>query len=391
MQQEFLKLLNDYRKNPAGTLVEWQKQINHILNNLTNGDYVTTNAVNVLLTDFANYYPTNNAEAAFALLGSILLAVALTPSRLVATNASGQLASVANLQSWIEGVVNQTIVGDDGDGTITISLPQDIHKDADVEFDSLKLDDLTASRMIASDANKKLVSIANLASWIAGTSYQISIADDGDGSITINFPSVVRLGNLAGGNYSEFEADGTLKCVGDATTFDDLLGDITRLQVVGVGIVADNTENALKFQTSANLSDYALVNYQQRHRWKSGSNAYPHIHFEQSENNVPNFLIRFRWQRNRQSKTTAWTDYKCNTPVWTYVSGTFNQIVYGAAITPPAGYNISDIIQFRIFRDNANTSTVFSGVDPYTTDVLVTAIDIHIEEDTLGSRTEYAK
>ena len=89
MQQEFLKLLNDYKENPARTLVEWQRQINHILNNLTNGDYVTTSAVNVLLTDFANYYPTNNAEAAFALLGSIFLANALTASRLVATNADG--------------------------------------------------------------------------------------------------------------------------------------------------------------------------------------------------------------------------------------------------------------------------------------------------------------
>jgi hypothetical protein len=200
-----------------------------------------------------------------------------------------------------------------------------------------------------------------------------------------------QFGNVASGHYSEFEADGTYKANGDATTFDDLLGDVTSLQVVGVGVVADNSENAINFATSANLSDYVVANYQVRHRWKAGSNVFPHIHFEQSENNVPNFLIRYRWQRNGQAKTTAWTDYKCDTVAFTYSSGTLNQIAHSGSITPPSGYSLSDIIEFRIFRDNANTSGVFSGADAYTTDVLVTGIDIHIEEDTLGSRSEYAK
>lgn len=198
-----------------------------------------------------------------------------------------------------------------------------------------------------------------------------------------------KIGGAA--NYSEFEADGTYKANGAATTYDDLLGDVTRAQVSGVGIVIDNTENALKFQTSANLSDYMVSNYQIRHRWQAGSSVYPHIHFEQSQNQIPNFLIRYRWQRNLAAKTTAWSDYKCNTLATPYTSGTLNNIVYGAAITAPAGYNISDILEFRIFRDNANTSGVFSGADPFTTDVLVTGIDIHIIEDTLGSRTEYSK
>jgi hypothetical protein len=203
--------------------------------------------------------------------------------------------------------------------------------------------------------------------------------------------STGKFGDVGGGNYSEFESDGTYKANGNATTFDDLLGDITRLQVVGVGIVADNTENALKFQTSANLSDYAVINYQLRHRWKAGSSIYPHIHFEQTENHVPNFLIRYRWQKNLGAKTTSWSDYKCTTLVTPYTSGTLNNIAHGVAITAPSGYSISDILQFRIFRDNANTSTVFTGADPFTTDVLVTGVDIHIEEDTLGSRSEYSK
>lgn len=192
-------------------------------------------------------------------------------------------------------------------------------------------------------------------------------------------------------SYSEFEEDGTYKANGNATTWDDLNGSALTLQVQGVGLSLNATESTLEFTTAANLSDYAFANYQNRHRWKAGSVVNPHIHWEQANNNIPNFLIRYRWQRNLNSKTTAWTDYKCTTPVATYVSGTFNQICHGAGITPPAGYNISDVLELRVFRDNANNSGVFTGSDQYTGTVGVTFVDIHIEEDTLGSRTEYAK
>jgi len=45
-----------------------------------------------------------------------------TATRLVQTNASKGLASVANLANWIAGVANETDVTDDGDGTITVGL-----------------------------------------------------------------------------------------------------------------------------------------------------------------------------------------------------------------------------------------------------------------------------
>lgn len=73
MQQEFLKLLNDYQKNPARTLVEWQKQLNHILTYLTNGDYVTTSATNVILADAGSYFLNKNAEYALQYLALSLL------------------------------------------------------------------------------------------------------------------------------------------------------------------------------------------------------------------------------------------------------------------------------------------------------------------------------
>jgi hypothetical protein len=57
----------------------------------------------------------------------------LTVSRLVATDADKVLESV-DVIDWITGTDNQINIGDDGDGTATLSLPQDIATDSEVIF-----------------------------------------------------------------------------------------------------------------------------------------------------------------------------------------------------------------------------------------------------------------
>jgi len=58
----------------------------------------------------------------------------LVASRLISTDSGKVFESVADLTAWIAGTTNQIIVTDDGDGTITLSTPQDIHTDAIPEF-----------------------------------------------------------------------------------------------------------------------------------------------------------------------------------------------------------------------------------------------------------------
>ena len=67
----------------------------------------------------------------------------LTAARLMASDANKVMVS-ADLASWVAGTANQVTVADDADGSITLSLPQSIHTDADVEFDTLKLGDYAA-------------------------------------------------------------------------------------------------------------------------------------------------------------------------------------------------------------------------------------------------------
>ena len=63
----------------------------------------------------------------------------LTASQLVATDANKELSSVSDLTVWIAGTANQVNVADDGDGTLTLSTPQDIHVDAHMELAGLTI------------------------------------------------------------------------------------------------------------------------------------------------------------------------------------------------------------------------------------------------------------
>lgn len=109
-------------------------------------------------------------------ISSIILG--LSSSRLVSTNASGDLESVSTLTDWIAGVTNQIIVTNDLDGTVTLSLADDII------IDSVTSNDLTATRLVSSDGSKKLVS-ASLFDWIDGTSGNLTVTDNLDGTVTL--------------------------------------------------------------------------------------------------------------------------------------------------------------------------------------------------------------
>lgn len=193
-------------------------------------------------------------------------------------------------------------------------------------------------------------------------------------------------------NYIEVEADGTIRFAGDATVFEDEKFDALTVKVQGSGVSLNTTELTVDFTTGANQLDFMMAAPQFRHARKSGSAIYPHLHFSQAQNNIPNFAIQYRWQINGAAKTTAWTAVKCNTPIFTYVSGTLNQILETASpISAPVGDNISDIVQFKIIRDTGNNLGLSYGADPYTATASILSFDIHVEIDTIGSREEYSK
>jgi hypothetical protein len=200
------------------------------------------------------------------------------------------------------------------------------------------------------------------------------------------------IGDKTNGDYLEIEDDGTIEMHGDATVFRDELGDLTGLAVLGTGIAIDTAENEVKFAPGCDpTNDYLYANVQMNHDRLHGAKVYPHIHWVQASDQIPNWLLQYRWQRNGSTKVTAWTNYPMKSNAFTLSGTSFLQISYGAGLTPPANDGISDIMQVRVSRDKGNISTAFSATDSYTGTVNGISFDIHLELDTLGSRQEYVK
>lgn len=63
----------------------------------------------------------------------------LVASRLIATDSGKTFESVADLTAWIVGTENQIVVSVLAGGKVTLSTPQDIHTDAQVEFAGLTI------------------------------------------------------------------------------------------------------------------------------------------------------------------------------------------------------------------------------------------------------------
>jgi len=149
----------------------------------------------------------------------------LTASRLMASNGSKAMVS-ADLYAWVAGTANQVNVADDSDGSITLSLPQSIHTDADVEFDSLKLGDNVADagkalkigaagEVVAAAWNEFVAIEANVGLELVqnGFKAEIGLAQDIRSSATIQFARVELDGT---GNYVDSSADGLVLHAGAA-------------------------------------------------------------------------------------------------------------------------------------------------------------------------------
>lgn len=137
-----------------------------------------------------------------------------TKLRLLFLDSSYKITST-DLAAWVVGVVDEVNVADDGDGTITLSLPN-----------AIKLKGATASRLLSTDADKLTASVAALSAWVAGTTGRLTVTDNGDGTVTLDVTeSGLDHGSLAGigdDDHSQYHNDAradTWLADGHETTF----------------------------------------------------------------------------------------------------------------------------------------------------------------------------
>ena len=194
-----------------------------------------------------------------------------------------------------------------------------------------------------------------------------------------------KLGTSA--NYTEFETDGTMKVVGDATVYDDAFPvqlytpagtaapDLITVagNIVGWGFDGGST------------SEFLYGSIELPHSYKEGSDIDFHIHqvnFTAGEGDVK-WNLEYVWAPIiGVVDSTATTVFSVNTIA---TGDTRNCKPVIIATISGVGRKISDVLMFRLYRVPTDAA------DTFTKDICVTAMGCHFEKDTLGSRTTYAK
>lgn len=192
--------------------------------------------------------------------------------------------------------------------------------------------------------------------------------------------NLIQLGDIVGGNYTEFNAKGELRSYGDATQWDDLKFPFTRTRVGALNKPDfDYTNLGLLFPQN-DATEIVYIIGQMPHEYKEGSNIRPHIHWQQSAATAVTWVMEYKWFNNNSAIPAAFTTISTNTGAFTYTSGNLAQISSFPEIDG-TGKFLSSLLLIKIYR-NDNTTTG---------DVPAFEFDIHYEIDSNGSNGEFTK
>lgn len=194
-------------------------------------------------------------------------------------------------------------------------------------------------------------------------------------------------------NYSEFEADGTLKFNGDATVWDDMRvvpGSFDRPGSSDPSIVAYdvNGGGVNTYLWSFAKNNIASFTVQLPHGYMVGTDIYCHVHWTPGANGVANNGLTVGWK----------IDY-----TWANINGSFGTMGtldlsdacdgtdHKHQMTPDvlisgAGKHISSMLLCNIKRTDTGTDDTWTTGDP-----MILEIDFHYQIDTIGSRTISSK
>jgi len=218
----------------------------------------------------------------------------------------------------------------------------------------------------------------------------------GDSPESIARPAL-KVGDVGGGNFFDIEPDGTFVNYGDGTTFDELSQPFIgqNLATVAGRVDYNYNELSLDFATNARYPEEPVgIVTQSPHARKELSDFFPHIHWIQTSDNVPNILIEYRLYDSGETPPSIWQKLPLTSAnlVFPFFSPSIQQI---SRINLPIGHGavlgLSCTIDIKIYRDSLNTSGLFADVDTYPGVWSAKYYDIHFEKDMNGSREEFVK
>jgi len=194
----------------------------------------------------------------------------------------------------------------------------------------------------------------------------------------------LRVSGIAGANYSEFEADGTLLFTGDAIVWEDLRAPATVINPPGVEADPDWDATNIGWLFDAGGIEILYIIFQVPHSYKEGSDLYPHVHWQPTSTNGGNVLWRIDYKWTNMDATDAGS----TTPVELLAPGDGTVLKHqldSFAVLDGTGKTISSILTIKLSRMGNDED------DTYTGDALLKEFDIHYQVDTVGSRAELVK
>jgi hypothetical protein len=196
------------------------------------------------------------------------------------------------------------------------------------------------------------------------------------------------------GNLFVVEPDGTWVNTGEGTTWDEVSQPFigNGIFVPGGRVNYDHTELTLVFAANARYPEEPVgAVIQAMHSRKIDSDIYPHIHWMQTSDAIPNILIAHRMYDSGEIPPT-WTLKALTRTVFPFTGSGMQQITpFDLAEGNGVGLGLSFTIDVKIYRDSLNTSGLFAGADAYPGTWSAKYYDIHFEKDMNGSREEFVK
>ena len=145
-------------------------------------------------------------------------------------------------------------------------------------FAGLTLTGLTASRLLSTDSTKKLTSVSDLTSWIAGTVNQIAVANDADGTVALSITDPFAIpGKLTAGSFASPTDVTNTRQYGFELHYSGNNYDVTGIRSRAQLITTDTTATALGglFQAANNdnINAGVLMGFMAEAIGKSTANA----------------------------------------------------------------------------------------------------------------------
>lgn len=219
----------------------------------------------------------------------------------------------------------------------------------------------------------------------------------------LRLADVVQIGDVAGGNYTEIENDGSLEFVGTATAWEDLRVEPTA-RTTGANAPtfekwlddsAGTSRGAFLYSfddaTAGSEKELFFV-MQMPHAW-AGTSIYLHVHWIGAVDDTtaePRWGLEYAWRDIGEVFGDTTIIYAATkTPTDANVTAFKHYLTAFSAIAPGATADgISSVFVGRLFRDSANVADTYNATGAKCG---LLAIDAHYEINTIGSRSEYIK